>query len=123
MLGRRFFLSMHAAGSPWCLFMILSIFLCAVKAQSQESKGTQKGQDEVVTLKVPLRLLLAAHPHLLSPVLQIVHRVIATFLIQQAGLQRTEAATGAVTLIQRFGSAATKSPGAILNSRRLAPTG
>jgi hypothetical protein len=35
-----------------------------------------------------------------------VHRIIATFLIKQAGLKRTEAATGAVTLIQRFGSAA-----------------
>ena len=38
--------------------------------------------------------------------LQIVHRVVATFLIKQAGLQRSEADTGAVTLIQRFGSAA-----------------
>jgi len=33
-------------------------------------------------------------------------RVIATFLIQQAGLKRAEAQSGAVTLIQRFGSAA-----------------
>jgi hypothetical protein len=33
-------------------------------------------------------------------------RVIATFLIKQAGLKRSEADTGAVTLIQRFGSAA-----------------
>jgi hypothetical protein len=32
--------------------------------------------------------------------------VIASFLIKQAGLKRTEANTGAVTLIQRFGSAA-----------------
>ena len=32
--------------------------------------------------------------------------MIATFLIKQAGLKRAEAATGAVTLIQRFGSAA-----------------
>jgi hypothetical protein len=31
---------------------------------------------------------------------------ISTFLIKQAGLQRAQAATGAVTLIQRFGSAA-----------------
>ena len=31
---------------------------------------------------------------------------IATFLIEQTGISRTEAATGAVTLIQRFGSAA-----------------
>lgn len=54
MLGSRFFLSMHAPGSPWCLFMTLFIFLCAVKAQSQESKATQRGQDEVVTLKAHL---------------------------------------------------------------------
>jgi Putative transposase len=39
-------------------------------------------------------------------VLQIVHRVISGFLIKQAGLKHTQAATGAVTLIQRFGSAA-----------------
>jgi len=60
----------------------------------------------VLSFPIPLRFLFAAHPHLLAPVLQIVHRVIATFLIQQAGLKRTEADTGAVTLIQRFGSAA-----------------
>jgi len=68
------------------------------------------------------RCLFAAPPQLLAGVLQIVHRVIATFLIQQTELQRTEE-TGAVTLIQHFGSAGHKSPGAILNSRRLAPTG
>jgi len=33
-------------------------------------------------------------------------RVLSTFLIQQTGLERTQAKTGAVTLIQRFGSAA-----------------
>ena len=60
----------------------------------------------VLSFPIPLRWLFAAHPELLAPVLRIVHRVIATFLIQQAGLQRTEAHTGAVTLIQRFGSAA-----------------
>ncbi len=43
---------------------------------------------------------------LLAPVLQIIHRVIARFLIKQAGLKRSAADTGAVTLIQRFGSAA-----------------
>src|ERR671914_2286809 len=60
----------------------------------------------VLSFPIPLRLLFAAHPELLTPVLQIIHRVIATFLIKQAGLKRTEADTGAVTLIQRFGSAA-----------------
>jgi hypothetical protein len=43
----------------------------------------------VLAFPIPLRLLFAAHPHLLSSVLQIVHRVIATFLIKQAGLKRT----------------------------------
>jgi hypothetical protein len=38
--------------------------------------------------------------------LQIIHRVIATSLLKQAGLKRSEADTGAVTLTQRFASAA-----------------
>jgi hypothetical protein len=38
--------------------------------------------------------------------LQTVHRIISGFLIQQAGLKRSDARTGAITLIQRFGSAA-----------------
>jgi hypothetical protein len=60
----------------------------------------------VLSFPIPLRVLFAAHPEVLTPVLHIVHRVIATFLLKQSGLQRSEAATGAVTLIQRFGSAA-----------------
>ena len=60
----------------------------------------------VLSFPIPLRVLLAAHPQLLSPVLQITHRAISTFLIKQAGLKRAQAATGTVTLIQRFGSAA-----------------
>ena len=60
----------------------------------------------VLSFPIPLRSLFAVHPELLAPVLQIIHRVIATHLIKQAGIKRSEAATGAVTLIQRFGSAA-----------------
>ena len=60
----------------------------------------------VLSFPIPLRILFAAHPDLLSPLLQIIHRVIATFLLKQSGLQRGQAHTGAVTLIQRFGSAA-----------------
>jgi hypothetical protein len=56
-------------------------------------------------------------------VLGIVYRAIPAHLIQKAGFTRKSAQTGAVTLIQRFGSALIKSPGAILNSRRLAPQG
>jgi hypothetical protein len=50
--------------------------------------------------------LFVAHPHLLSPVLQVINRAISTFLIKQAGLKRLDVQTGAITLIQRFGSAA-----------------
>ena len=60
----------------------------------------------VLALPIPLRLLLAAQPKLVTPVLQVVHRVITRFLLGQAGLQADEADSGAVTLIQRFGSAA-----------------
>jgi hypothetical protein len=60
----------------------------------------------VLSLPIPLRVLFAAHPHLLSPVLQVINRAISTFLIKQAGLKRLDAQTGAITLIQRFGSAA-----------------
>ena len=60
----------------------------------------------VLSFPIPLRILFAAHPELLTPVLRIIHRVIAGFLRKQAGLKRAAADTGAVTLIQRFGSAA-----------------
>jgi len=60
----------------------------------------------LLSFPIPLRILLAANPDLLSPLLQIIHRVIAAFLIKQSGLKRGHAHTGAVTLIQRFGSAA-----------------
>ena len=60
----------------------------------------------VLSFPIPLRILFAAHPELLTPVLRTVHRVIAGFLLKQAGLRRATADTGAVTLIQRFGSAA-----------------
>jgi len=55
---------------------------------------------------VPVRLLLAAQPKLVTPVLQVVHRLITRHLLGQAGLEADEADSGAVTLIQRFGSAA-----------------
>jgi Putative transposase len=41
-----------------------------------------------------------------TPVLQVVHRVITRHLLGQAGLKAEQANSGAVTLIQRFGSAA-----------------
>ena len=60
----------------------------------------------VLSLPIPLRLLLAAQPKLVTPVLQVVHRVITRHLLGQVGLKADEADSGAVTLIQRFGSAA-----------------
>jgi len=60
----------------------------------------------VLSLPIPLRLLLAAQPKLVTPVLQVVHRMITRFLLDQAGLKAEQADSGAVTLIQRFGSAA-----------------
>ena len=57
-------------------------------------------------LPIPLRLLLAAQPKLVTPVLQVVHRGTTRHLLGQAGVKADEADSGAVTLIQRFGSAA-----------------
>jgi hypothetical protein len=59
-----------------------------------------------ISFPIPLRHLLATQPQLLSPVLQVIHRALSIFVITQAGLTRAQAQTGAVTLIQRFGSAA-----------------
>ena len=59
-----------------------------------------------VLLPIPLRLLLAAQPKLVTPVLQVVLRVITRHLLDQTGLKAEQADSGAITLIQRFGSAA-----------------
>ncbi len=56
----------------------------------------------VLSLPIPLRPLLAAHPKQVTPVLQVVHRVITRHLLGQAGLKADEADSGAVTLIQRL---------------------
>ena len=59
----------------------------------------------VLTVPFPLRFLFAAYPELMGKVLGVVTRTISTQLAHQAGLSSKEAITGAVTLIQRFGSA------------------
>jgi len=61
--------------------------------------------DEVFPDVLPLRYLFAAHPHAMGKVLRIIYRAISTHLLHKAGLQLNDGATGAVTLIQRFGSA------------------
>jgi hypothetical protein len=60
----------------------------------------------VLSLPIPLRVLLAAQPELVTPVLQVVQRVITRHLLDAVGLEADEGHGGAVTLIQRFGSAA-----------------
>jgi len=60
----------------------------------------------VLSLPIPLRVLLAAQPELVTPVLQVVQRVVARHLLDGAQLEADEGQGGAVTLIQRFGSAA-----------------
>jgi len=60
----------------------------------------------VLSVPFQLRYLFATQPLVMGKVLSIVHRVISTFLIKRAGLTvKSGAQTGAVTLIQRFGSA------------------
>jgi hypothetical protein len=59
-----------------------------------------------VSLPIPLRLLLTARPELVTPVLQAVQLVLAWHLLNCAQVKADEGQGGAVTLIQRFGSAA-----------------
>jgi hypothetical protein len=58
----------------------------------------------VLSFPYPLRFLLANSPQVVSSLLCIVNRAISTHLIKKAGFNKTQAHTGAVTLIQRFGS-------------------
>jgi hypothetical protein len=59
----------------------------------------------VLSFPYQLRLLLAQQPEMMGKVLEIVYRTLATHLIRKAGFNKHSAQTGAVTLIQRFGSA------------------
>ena len=60
----------------------------------------------VLSFPFPLRLLYSTHPQALTRTLKIVLRAIETHLIKKAGLTRSSGArSGAITFIQRFGSA------------------
>jgi len=48
----------------------------------------------VLSFPIGLRILFAARPHLLTPVLRIVHRLIVGFVPRQAGLKRATADAG-----------------------------
>lgn len=59
----------------------------------------------VLSLPMALRFLLAIRPAMLTDVLGVVYRTISGQLLTHAGLTRATGHTGAVTLIQLFGSA------------------
>jgi hypothetical protein len=59
----------------------------------------------VLSVPFPLRFLFASQPKIMGKALGIVYRTIATHLTHKAGHKISTAHTGAVTLIQRFGSA------------------
>ena len=59
----------------------------------------------VLSVPFALRYLFATHSAVMGQVLGIVTRAIVSHLIKAAGYQHETAQTGAVTLIQRFGSA------------------
>jgi hypothetical protein len=71
----------------------------------EEVFGPRPVRQWVLSFPYPLRFLFASKPEVIGPVLGIVHRVIAGWLADQASVGRATAQCGAVTLIQRFGSA------------------
>ena len=59
----------------------------------------------VLSFPFQLCFLFASYPDQMGKVLGIVYRTLATYITHQAGFAKSSAHTGAVTLIQRFGSA------------------
>ncbi len=59
----------------------------------------------VLSVPFQLRFLFASQPVIMGKALSIVYRAICTHITRKAGHTKTTAHTGAVTLIQRFGSA------------------
>ena len=59
----------------------------------------------VLSVPFQLRFLFASQPTIMGKALGIVYRAISTHIVKKAGYRKTRAHTGAVTLIQRFGSA------------------
>ena len=67
--------------------------------------GARPVRQWVLSVPFPLRWLFASKPDAIGPLLAIVQRVIGGWLADQAGIERASAQCGAVSLIQRFGSA------------------
>ncbi len=66
---------------------------------------TQPHRQWVLSVPYPLRWLFARFPKVMGKALEIITRVISSHLIRKAGKTRQTAKAGAVTFIQRFGSA------------------
>jgi hypothetical protein len=60
------------------------------------------------TLRIPLRVLLAVQPELVTPVLQVLQRAVTWHPLDHACLESTEGHGAAVTLIQRSGPVANR---------------
>ena len=76
------------------------------------SRTMQEHLPRVLSFPFQLRFLFASRPELMGKVLGIVHRAIAMHLIKKTRLSRKMAQTGAVTLVQRIGSALNLNPNA-----------
>jgi len=72
---------------------------------AEEVFGSRPVRQWVLSFPYPLRFLFASKPETIGPVLGVVHRVIAGWLADQAGVERASAQCGAAVLIQHFGSA------------------
>ena len=59
----------------------------------------------ILSFPIPIRLLLARYPTELSKVMSIIHRAISTQIVGCAGFSNKQVKTGAISLIQPFGSA------------------
>ena len=82
----------------WCVVTIAALL-------ADEVFPEQPVRQRVLSFPYPLRFLFASRPAVMGAVLGIVYRCIATHLVKKAGFACRKAQTGAVTLIQRFGSA------------------
>lgn len=51
----------------------------------------------VLSFAIPLRMLLATQPQVLTPLLRTVHRLIARSPVERSGAKAQEAHTGAIT--------------------------
>ena len=103
-----------------CAHKKLVAFSCKRRGLCSSCGGRRMAQTAAhlvdhITPRVPVRQRAFSLPiplcypdscpsvRLLTSTLPVIHRAISTSLIKQAGLKRSEAQTGTITLIQRFG--------------------